>query len=285
MKEILERVLGLRAKFGEGARILIQKMDVKNAFRQIGVDPDGPASFAYTFDDLVFVDLRPQFGWRGSPGWWGVVSSAMQDAQRKTTRESATILQAGIQATEHVQVEDDTGSEGEPLPVGFEIKPAAGGGPKDTAWVAFFMDDAISVEVQWEKTGDRCLDLSRSLASIHFQAMGERGVEEEPLLSPKKVTNWSTQHEVLGFWLDTVKMSISLPDRKVKDFQERLEEWPEGRKTATVREVLVLAGKLHHAAYVVRPGRYFVRRLLQLNKLHLSGDERAGGGGAWGKTS
>ena len=26
-----------------------------------------------------------------------------------------------------------------------------------------------------------------------------------------------------------------------------------------------------------------MRRLLQLNKLHLSGDERAGGGGAWGR--
>ena len=106
--------------------------------------------------------------WRGSPGWWGVVSSAMQDAQQITTREAATILEAGVQATEHVRVEDDTGAEGEPLPLGFEIKPTAGGGPKDTAWVASFLDSANSVEVQWEKTGDRYLDLSSSLASIHF---------------------------------------------------------------------------------------------------------------------
>ena len=43
--------------------------------------------------------------------------------------------------------------------------------------------------------------------------------------------------------------------------------------------VLVLAGKLHHVAYVIklhhvayviRPGRYFVRRLMQLSKLHLN---------------
>lgn len=31
------------------------------------------------------------------------------------------------------------------------------------------------------------------------------------------------------------------------------------------------AGKLHHAACVVRPGQYFVRRLLQLIGLHLNG--------------
>ena len=34
---------------------------------------------------------------------------------------------------------------------------------------------------------------------------------------------------------------------------------------------------------MIRPGRYFVRRLLQLSSLHLSGAERAGGGQAWGK--
>ena len=45
------------------------------------------------------------------------------------------------------------------------------------------MDDAISTEVQWDKEGGRCLDLSRSLASINFQAMGERCKGEEPLLS------------------------------------------------------------------------------------------------------
>jgi len=47
--------------------------------------------------------------------------------------------------------------------------------------------------------------------------------------------------------------------------------------------VLVLAGKLHHAAFVIRPGRYFVRRLLQLTGLHLNGAERAGGGDTWGR--
>lgn len=33
-------------------------------------------------------------------------------------------------------------------------------------------------------------------------------------------------------------------------------------------------------AYVIRPGNDFVRRLLQLSKLHLNGHEKKGGGGA-----
>ena len=49
----------------------------------------------------------------------------------------------------------------------------------------------------------------------------------------------------------------------------------------TVREVLSLAGKLHHTAYVIRPGRYFVHKLLRLANLHLSGEEMRGVGDAW----
>ena len=79
---ILKRVLGLRAKFGVRARILIQKMDVKSAFRQVTVDPDGASCFAYRLGKFVFVDFRLQFGWRGSPGWWGLVAGAIQEAQR-----------------------------------------------------------------------------------------------------------------------------------------------------------------------------------------------------------
>ena len=41
MHEVLQSVLGLRVMFGDQERILIEKLDVKNAFRQIPVDPDG----------------------------------------------------------------------------------------------------------------------------------------------------------------------------------------------------------------------------------------------------
>ena len=88
---------------------------------------------------------------------------------------------------------------------------------------------------------------------------------------------------MLGFDLDTERMTISLPGRKINELREMLQEWPEQRSTATVREVLVLAGKLRHVAYVIRPGPYFVRGLLKLIKLHLNGQENRGGGGGWGR--
>ena len=55
------------------------------------------------------------------------------------------------------------------------------------------------------------------------------------------------------------------------------------RQSATVQEALLLAGKLHHASFLVRPGRYFVRRLLQRSNLQLNGAERDGGRGGVGQ--
>ena len=140
----------------------------------------------------------------------------------------------------------------------------------------------MSVEVQWDSDGGRCLALVQSLSSIHFQAMRERAEREEPLLSRKKVANWAPQQDVLGFDLDMQRMTISLP-AKVREVQELLEECPPGKRTATVREVLVVVGKLHHAAYVIRRGTYFVHLLLQLSGLHLNGQEKRGRGSAWGR--
>ena len=73
------------------------------------------------------------------------------------------------------------------------------------------MNDAISIEVQWDKEGGRCLDLSRSLAPIHFQTMGERCEGEEPSLSHEKVTGWATQQEGFGYDIDTESMTIGCP--------------------------------------------------------------------------
>ena len=109
MREVIQRVLGLRAKFGDRARFLIKKINVKNAFRQVPVDPDGAAAFGYVLGQYLIVDLRLQFGWRGSPGWWGVISAAIQRAQRNTTRASASFSQAGDRAVEHVAIAPSTG--------------------------------------------------------------------------------------------------------------------------------------------------------------------------------
>ena len=66
---------------------------------------------------------------------------------------------------------------------------------------------------------------------------------------------------------------------------ERLEARSPDRRTAKVREVLILAEKILCAAYAVQPGRYSIRRRLQLSGLHLDGEELVGGDDAEGGVS
>ena len=48
---------GAADTFGTGKRILMQKIDVKRAFRQVGVDPAGAAIFGYVLAGYLFIDL------------------------------------------------------------------------------------------------------------------------------------------------------------------------------------------------------------------------------------
>ena len=56
----------LRQTHGSSARILMCRVDVKDAFRQALVDPAGALVFGHVFGDRVVVDLRLQFGRRNS---------------------------------------------------------------------------------------------------------------------------------------------------------------------------------------------------------------------------
>ena len=192
MKEVLERFLGLRARYPRKT-ILLQKMDVKSAFRQIPVDPAGAPAFAYVVGEFLVVDLRLQFGWRGSPGWWGLVASAIEHVHRRTTRDTVRLTPSGVRAAAHVRVAPPTGHGIVPIPPQCEVRPAVGGGKDDPAFVRFFVDDAISLEVQWEDKGERCLELTKGLASTHHVLLGERDSEEEPVLPAKKMTDWKTE--------------------------------------------------------------------------------------------
>lgn len=69
--EIFTRILGLRVKIGTRTRSLLQNIDVKSAFRQVGVAPYRAMAFAYHMENFIFLDLRLEFGWRGTPRWWG----------------------------------------------------------------------------------------------------------------------------------------------------------------------------------------------------------------------
>ena len=83
-------------------------------------------------------------------------------------------------------------------------------------------------------------------------------VADDKLIGP------STSLPYLGIEIDTVAMRLAVPKDKLEATLELLPKW-QGRRTATKQQLLSLIGKLQHISLVVRPGRLFLRRLIDLS--------------------
>ena len=82
----------------------------------------------------------------------------------------------------------------------------------------------------------------------------------------EKLEGPATRLEILGIIVDSETMQLTLPENKLEELKSLLQEY-QGRKTLTKREVQSLAGKLQHAAKVVRPGRCFVWHIYDLTSV------------------
>lgn len=68
--------------------------------------------------------------------------------------------------------------------------------------------------------------------------------------------------EVLGWIIDSDRLTLSLPPSKSVKLQRLLEMWPPDRTTATRKQTSKLTFVLPHVSIVVRSGIFFVQRLL-----------------------
>ena len=82
-------------------------------------------------------------------------------------------------------------------------------------------------------------------------------------LAEHKTVGPATSIVFLGVNLDSCNLLLSLPDEKLGDLKALIQSWV-GRKVSTARELKSLVGKLENACKVVRPGRSFLRRMIDL---------------------
>ena len=83
-------------------------------------------------------------------------------------------------------------------------------------------------------------------------------------LVPKKLIGPITCLVYLGIEIDSVYQVIQLPQEKLLKLMRILTFWHQ-RKKCTKHELLSLIGKLSFAVKVVRPGRSFLRHLIDLS--------------------
>ena len=85
-------------------------------------------------------------------------------------------------------------------------------------------------------------------------------------VSAHKTEGPTTRLTFLGIQVDTEAMSLSLSQEKLTRIVAIVLAW-RSRQAATKRELQSLIGHLSHAAFVVLPGRTFLRRMIELMKI------------------
>ena len=79
----------------------------------------------------------------------------------------------------------------------------------------YYVDGGILVEVQWWPDGRRCRRASASLASDRYRLFGVKSSRDPTLWCPHKISLWDTRLCVLGWDIDTVALTISVPLEKL----------------------------------------------------------------------
>ena len=94
-------------------------------------------------------------------------------------------------------------------------------------------------------------------------------------VAPNKVAGPDTSLTFLGIEIDTIRQELRLPQDKISKLKAMLKEW-HGRRCPTKRQLQKLIGHLNHAAIVVKPGRTFMRHLINTMKIPTHKDQKVG---------
>ncbi len=120
-------------------------------------------------------------------------------------------------------------------------------------WVRHYVDDYITIGSPGSQ-----------VCAKNVSAMLAMCAEANMPIEPEKNEGPSTTISFLGLELDSMTMEVRLPQDKLIRLRAVLESW-KGRKAGKKRELLSLIGLLSHASKAVRPGRAYVRRLIDLS--------------------
>lgn len=196
------------ARLGRGC--LLNKFDVKAAFRLIPVSREDLHLLGFKFDRRYYVDLFLPFGLKSSPPLWEDFARLLK-----------FLIQARLSIKEIIQFVDDFLFGTPPSP--------------NKHRVAAARMEAVAALL-------RLLGVPEALEKRH---------------------DGDTTAVFVGVELDTLLFEARLPADKLTELRALLRQWV-GRTFVSIQELRTLTGKLHWASKVVRAGRTFVRRILDL---------------------
>ena len=110
-----------------------------------------------------------------------------------------------------------------------------------------------------------CVSASKETAEKDLEIMLDTITEAGFQVQHSKTCGPARALEFLGIMIDTENKVLAISPERMDDIKEELSEWS-NRKSCTKRQLLSLIGKLSFSARVIRHGRKFTRRLIDLSK-------------------
>jgi len=117
--------------------------------------------------------------------------------------------------------------------------------------VISYLDDFLIIEESYDSCKQALSQLLKVLRMLGFH------------INYNKISGPSQQLVFLGVLINTVDMTLSLPDKKLAKFLSLLESF-QNKSRATKRQLESLIGSLNWAAQVVQGGRPFLRRMIDV---------------------
>ncbi|HEY9816807.1 MAG TPA: hypothetical protein V6D20_13560 [Candidatus Obscuribacterales bacterium] len=253
--------------------IVMAKLDIKDGFWRLGVDPSRYADFCYLLpkldpqeDTMVVVPTAPQMGWTSSPAFFGAATETGRDLA-EWFRLMPSLPQHPM---EHAMIDPVEPNLLSPL------QHPSQWDPKDLPLMRqnlhylleIFVDDAIGLV---QSTCEASLrHYSRALLHAIHQIFPKAppGSEQEDPISYKKLVLdqegvWAVRKEILGWLMDGINRTIQLPTKKVDKIQETIRSICR-HQHCSLKELQSITGKLQHAALAVPAGRGLLQPLHSL---------------------
>jgi hypothetical protein len=262
LSRIIHYVLALRQAYPL-KRIFVAKYDYSDAYRRMNHAASAAAQSIAVFDGVAYIALRLTFGGSPNPPTWCLFSELVTDLANEISLcrewDHETLRSPAQPETPEPVTEPDRVPIAPARPLAVHIPVGS------TAQTDGFIDDLITVALDTERNNAR--EAHTVPLAIHVTSRPHAG-DDEPItrrsiLAQAKLIAEGTPAEiqiVLGWLLDTRRLSLSLPEDKHTAWKAEILQILADR-SATFGDLDSTVGRLNHAAYVIPLSRHFLNRV------------------------
>ena len=252
-------------------RILMTKVDWKSAYRRIHLKPSTAVRSCTSIDGLLLMALRMTFGGSPNPAQWSDVSEVVTDLANDLVRRNdwdpqrfKSPHQARLLSDDAV---DNDRGEIRPGEAFAETEYFAVDEPEDDlARFDCYLDDIFGafMEREAEKSA-AAIPLALHIVGRPHDPNGRESFPRDDILAIPKFLAEAKPSErkmILGWIVDTRKLSVALPQDKFKSWTRSVDDILRRHKSpAPAKDLETLMGRLNHASYVIPYARHFTGRL------------------------